>query len=109
MRRLVLFARPPERGQVKTRLSPALPPRLAGELYRGLLADTVAATDAAHCDERCLAWADGEGPLVPGWRSSRQRGDTLGQRLENAFADLLGDGTCTLVVGTDAPEIEPTA
>ena len=47
MRRLAVFARSPAPGRVKSRLSPALPERLAAALYAGLLADAFAAASAA--------------------------------------------------------------
>ena len=58
MRRLALFARWPAAGEVKTRLSPALPAALALDLYRALLEDAIAVTVAAAADERMLYWAD---------------------------------------------------
>src|SRR5437016_6171203 len=56
--RLALFARTPVPGQVKTRLTPALPARLACDLYRGLLGDALDTLRAARAGERWLYLAD---------------------------------------------------
>ena len=71
MRRLGLFARPPRAGHVKSRLSPALPPEFACDVYRGLLDGALATLEAADADERVLYWAEAHaGDVAAGDRKS---------------------------------------
>jgi len=108
MRRLAVFARSPVPGRVKSRLTPALPARLAAALYSGLLADTFLAAAGAAADERWVCWADEPGPAPGGFRSRTQRGDDLGERLRNAFEALLAaDADRALIVGSDTPALTP--
>ena len=104
MRRLALFARAPVEGLVKSRLSPALPSRLAASLYAGLLADAFEALARAGADERLVYWAGppGESPFDVHVRAQSE-GD-LGARLAAAFEDLLfASGDHALVLGSDVP------
>lgn len=114
MKRLALFARAPVPGSVKTRLSPALPPRLACDLYRGMLADSIRVLLAARVDERRLFLADdapGSRPLLPdGVREAPQVGDDLGARLQHAFQVMFGAGADQAVIfGADCPWLEAPA
>jgi uncharacterized protein len=112
MRRLALFARRPVAGEVKTRLSPAVPPALAFELYRAMLEDALAVAAAAEAEERMVYWAPGvearDGPAVPpGLRERDQRGGDLGDRLARAFAELIAtSGDRALILGADCPGLE---
>ena len=113
MRRIAVFARWPEPGQVKSRLSPALPAPLACDLYRGMLEDALACAAGVEADERFLYWAgapaarDGFAP-PPGFRVRDQRGSDLGARLESAFDDLLrAPVDRAVILGADCPGLEP--
>jgi rSAM/selenodomain-associated transferase 1 len=101
-----LFARPPEKGTVKTRLSPALPAREALVLYRGMLADAIAAAARADAQRRVLFWADKspEGGISPGWEERVQEGEDLGARLSHAFEALLPGPV--VAIGADCPELD---
>ncbi|HEY6196162.1 MAG TPA: TIGR04282 family arsenosugar biosynthesis glycosyltransferase, partial [Candidatus Eisenbacteria bacterium] len=106
MRRLAVFARSPAPGRVKSRLSPALPERLAAALYAGLLADAFAAASAAAVDERLVYWADESGATPAGFLARRQPNGDLGERLQHAFAELLpGASDRALVIGSDTPPL----
>lgn len=110
MRRLAVFARPPVEGEVKTRLSPALPPALARDLYAAMLNDAFAALAAAHCDERFVFWAGDPArapvALPPGTLERPQRGGDLGVRLAAAFDALLdAPGIEAVIAGTDCPDL----
>src|SRR5262245_10500894 len=114
MRRLALFARRPEAGEVKTRLSPAVPASLALDLYRAMLKDAIALLASASAEERCVYWASPgphEGPpLPPGFRVREQRGGDLGERIERALDDLIaGPGDRAVIVGADCPALETSA
>lgn len=106
MYRVAVFARRPVAGQVKTRLSPSLPPEMALALYRAMLADTLAEVGALDAFERVLYWTgDGPTPAAPaGFVVREQKGADLGERLERAFDELLADsGDRAAVVGSDCP------
>jgi len=115
VRHLVLFARRPEPGRAKTRLSPALPEGLATALYRALLADALACVGEVRAESRRVAWdapAGGSGtlPVPPGVEEGLQEGADLGERLERAFAEALRHpGEVALVVGADTPGLTAAA
>ena len=111
MNTLVLFARWPEPGRVKTRLSPALPPALACALHRAMLDDALWSSLSARADRRVVAWAEAPAfsmgtPVPGGFEQAAQRGADLGARLAAAFAEqLTGPGERVVVIGSDCPEL----
>lgn len=111
-RRLALFAKRPEQDRVKTRMSPALPPVLATDLYRGMVEDTLETLTRVVADARCVYWAD-LGPnsvAVPHDVGVReQTGDHLGSRLEHAFDELCAGGGHAVVIGADCPQLGAAA
>lgn len=110
MKRLALFAKRPGPGRVKSRLSPALPPDLACDLYRAMLRDALEAVAQAEADERVIYWADetdGDLGLPTGTFQSRvQSGPDLGARLEQAFGELLlKPEDRAIIIGADCPDV----
>jgi len=110
--RIVIFAKAPVPGNVKTRLIPILGEAGAARLAQRMLADTVAHALAAglaipelcatpHPDES--AWA---GHLPAGVRLSDQGPGDLGQRLAAAARRVIDDGERILLIGTDCPELD---
>ncbi len=111
---IVVFARLPESGTVKTRLLGELSPRQAAEVYRACLDDTLQLVDSlSGCDKLLLlappAGSGGTPPrLAPGadWRVGWQHGPDLGARMESAFRDLFRAGAQkAVIVGADSPWI----
>ena len=110
--RIVIFAKAPVAGAVKTRLIPALGAAGAARLAERMLADTVAAAIAAGQvePEVCAApppqapeWA----PFRPnGVRMTDQGAGDLGQRLAHAAARVIGAGEGVLLIGTDCPDLD---
>jgi rSAM/selenodomain-associated transferase 1 len=103
---LVVIAKQPVPGRVKTRLTPPCTPAQATRLARAALLDTLAAGGrAAGAGRRVLA-LDGEpdGWLPAGWDVVAQRGDGLAERLAHAFADVGGPA---FLVGMDTPQVTP--
>lgn len=102
---LLVMAKSPVPGRVKTRLCPPCTPEQAARLTEAMLVDTFAAVTAAPA-----AWAavalDGEpGPwLPPEVKVLRQRGDGLDQRLEAAMSDV---DACAVVIVGDTPQVTP--
>ncbi|MEU6802867.1 TIGR04282 family arsenosugar biosynthesis glycosyltransferase [Streptomyces neyagawaensis] len=105
MTTLLVIAKEPRPGRVKTRLCPPFTPAEAAALAEAALVDTLDAVAAAPADRRVLV-LDGEpGPwLPPGFDVVPQRGDGLDERLAAAFAGCDGPA---LLVGMDTPQITP--
>lgn len=113
---LVVFAKAPIVGQVKTRLIGALTPEQATELYVCFLQDTFATMEAVQ-EEReqlslvlCYTPADDieafEAADLDGCLLLAQRGQDLGERLHNCCADLLTAGFHAIVIlGADSPTL----
>jgi glycosyltransferase A (GT-A) superfamily protein (DUF2064 family) len=103
-RQLLLIAKAPVPGRVKTRLCPPCTPEQAAAVAAAALADTLDALSAAPAVRRTLV-VHGAYPAPPGWHVVAQRGEGLGERLANAFADTAQPGTTTLLVGMDTPQL----
>lgn len=112
MNHIAVFARWPEPGRVKTRLSPALPPALACELHRAMLGDALAAAAGARAETRALVWAEAPADrsafaAPPGFEVRDQRGADLGARLEHAFAGMLrSPDDRAVILGADCPDLD---
>jgi hypothetical protein len=103
---LVVIAKAPVPGAVKTRLCPPYTLEQAAELAAAGIADLVAAVSAAPAARRVLL-VDGQHPSPPGWEVLAQRGDGLAARLAHAYQDLARPGHATLIVAGDAPQVSP--
>ncbi|MFI5908493.1 DUF2064 domain-containing protein [Dactylosporangium sp. NPDC051541] len=101
---LLLLAKAPLPGRVKTRLCPPWTPQQAADLAAAAIADTVEVLTAVPAAARTLV-ADGPLAAPPGWARIAQRGDGLGERLAAAFADTARPGVATLLVGMDTPQL----
>ncbi len=103
MTALIVIAKAPVAGRVKTRLCPPCTPEQAAALATAALADTLDAVAAAPADRRVCV-LDGEpGPWLPeGFEVLPQRGDGLDERLAAAFEDVRDPA---LLVGMDTPQL----
>lgn len=113
---LVVMAKAPRVGQVKTRLHPALGANASTELYRAFLADTLALARLLARNRPsveiafCYAPSDGFDDFVSldltNVRAFAQRGDDLGARLANCFLDLAAARPGpTVAIGADSPTL----
>src|ERR1700754_38220 len=104
---LIVIAKEPVAGRVKTRLQTEFTPAEAAALARASLVDTLSTVRSAPASRRVLA-LDGEpGRWLPdGFDVVGQRGDGLAERLAGAFEDAF-DGTPMLLVGMDTPQLTP--
>jgi glycosyltransferase A (GT-A) superfamily protein (DUF2064 family) len=104
MRRHVLvMAKEPRAGRVKTRLCPPCSPGEAAAVAEAALADTLAAVARCGAARKVLALDGRPGPwLPPGFEVIPQRGRNFNQRLANAWSDAGGAG---LQIGMDTPQI----
>ncbi|MEV6315534.1 DUF2064 domain-containing protein [Streptomyces sp. NPDC051776] len=105
MTTLLVIAKEPRPGQVKTRLTPPFTPAEAAALAEAALADTLHAVAATPARRRVLV-LDGEtGPwLPPGFDVVPQCAGGLDQRLAAAFGDCDGPA---LLIGMDTPQLTP--
>jgi rSAM/selenodomain-associated transferase 1 len=103
---LLVIAKAPVPGRVKTRLSPPCTPDEAAALAGAALADTLAAAEAARTPGRRVLVLDGvPGSWVPDcFDVIPQRGDGLAERLAAAFEDAGGPA---FLVGMDTPQLTP--
>jgi uncharacterized protein len=102
---LIVLAKEPLAGRVKTRLCPPFTPDQAAEIAAACLADTLEAAVASGADEVVLV-LDGQ----PGWwcppgvRIVGQSGGSLGERLESAWSHCSGPA---VQIGMDTPQVTP--
>ena len=109
-RALLVFARDPVPGQVKTRLIPALGAAGAAELYRHLLQHALHAAAALPGVSRTL-WVDRPDPgpwireaaATHGMALAVQCKGDLGQRMHQALAAALAGAEQAVLIGSDCP------
>lgn len=106
---LLVFARYPELGRVKTRLARTIGDPAALAVYEELLAHTHAVTAAlpAHKTVWLAEEKAGAAPeFWPGYAQRIQTGPDLGARMEAAFAHSFAQGaTAAVIIGTDCPDL----
>lgn len=109
---LLIMAKSPVPGQVKTRLCPPLTPEEAAEVAAASLLDTIDAALATPGAVPVVALAGvvrredvrdalGECVVIP------QRGWTFAERLVHAHADVSRFGLPVLQIGMDTPQVTP--
>ena len=106
-RAIVVAAKAPRAGAVKTRLCPPLSPEEAARLARAFLDDTLeAAAPLRKVADLFLALDEDAAKVPAAARRLRQRGGHLGERLVHLFADVFAEGyEQVCVVGSDAPHL----
>ena len=102
---VLVLAKEPLPGKVKTRLVPPLSFEGAAEVAAAALADTLRVVAPAAA-RRVIVLDGAAGPWLPhGWRVAAQRVGGLDQRLADAFGNA-GRGA-TVLVGMDTPQLRP--
>jgi uncharacterized protein len=103
---VIVFAKAPVAGRVKTRMCPPCEPDQAARLAEAALVDTLDAARGVRGVDRVLVLDGQPGSWVPpGFRIVPQRGAGMAERLAHAFDDI---GTGGLLIGMDTPQL-PTA
>ena len=105
--RVILFAKAPIPGTVKTRLNRS--PRDAARLHEAFVRDVVHRHSSAG--RRITVWVTGSVKHAL-WASlnvavRQQVGRSLGERLLNAFNEEMCDGHPVVALGTDSPTLPP--
>ncbi|MFI7409496.1 DUF2064 domain-containing protein [Streptomyces sp. NPDC049627] len=105
MTTLLVIAKEPRPGRVKTRLTPPFTPEEAAALAEASLADTLEAVARTPARRRVLVLDGAPGPwLPPGFEVVAQCAGGLDERLAAAFAGCDGPA---LLVGMDTPQVTP--
>lgn len=102
---LLVLAKQPVPGRVKTRLCPPLTPAQAAEVAAAAIADTLDAVRRTPVQRRVLV-LDGE-LAAPGFETVAQIDGPLDVRLGAAFDDAARVGLPALLVGMDTPQLTP--
>lgn len=103
---LIILARSPVYGKVKTRLAAAIGAVEALEVYRQLLQHTLEVAGNVPSD-KVVFYSDESVPdegTAPGFARATQYGADLGARMENAFTHVFRQGyEKAVMIGTDCP------
>lgn len=109
---LIIFAKEPKKGKVKTRLQEYLTKNLCLNLYKAFLRDTLALAEKISCEHKILAYdSHGKNPrylkkIAPWYTFYKQKGECLGERMHNAFIFAKDAGASKIVIiGSDAPTL----
>lgn len=109
--RIVIFAKAPIPGQVKTRLIPALGAEGAAKLAQQMLLDTynqaasVLDAETEICASPDPATAEWKPYLPPRAAITSQGEGNLGERLARAAERVIGGGERVILIGTDCPSL----
>ncbi len=104
---LVLFARAPVPGRVKTRLARSIGAEAAARIYRAMVEDLLAAHRGRSY--RLVVATDGHrrafNGLLDGIDTVAQGSGGLGERMARVFRALLREHSRVVVAGTDLPDL----
>ena len=100
---VLVVAKEPVPGRVKTRLCPPCSAVQAAALAEAALADTLEAVARCHAGRRLLALDGSPGPWLPtGFEVFPQQGNGLDERLAAAWDRAAGPG---IQIGMDTPQV----
>ena len=106
---IIVLAKEPRPGRVKTRLHARFSPEEAAALAAAALSDTLAAVLASQVRRRVLAWEGDPTGWDRGFEVVAQPAGDLNARLASAFSAVQNAraGEPTLLIGMDTPQVEP--
>jgi len=109
---LIVMAKEPVPGQVKTRLFPQVSPQEAAHLYLCFLHDTMKEMSALEGIDLAIAYTPGRAGetfasiALKGFLLFAQHGKDLGERLCNIFMEKLGKGyDAVSIINSDSPDL----
>ena len=101
---LIVLAKSPEPGRVKTRCSPPCSPAQAAGLAEASLRQTLRIVLEVPAKRRVVVLDGRPGPWLPAdFEVIAQRSGSLGERIDAAFADVGGPA---ILVGMDTPQMD---
>lgn len=108
---LIIFAREPVPGKVKTRLARDIGDKSAADIYSAMLGDIINQTSTLK-DIRVLIFWSLENEPFPAINATahlgvfRQKGSDLGERMANAFSTAFAnDINACCIIGSDSPDL----
>lgn len=105
---IIIFSKKPKLGKVKTRIATSLGDSTALEIYKELLEITFKILHPMNC-KKYLFWDElpdeSSSYLDQGFELRIQKGIDLGERMENAFSEVIPFHDKVIIVGTDCPYI----
>jgi hypothetical protein len=109
---IIIFARYPVEGKVKTRLAKTLGNRFAAYLYKRLAKQVIGSIRQVKNIYAYVFYSEkSENRLIKKWLGKKyfyahQEGNDLGERMKNAFRKVFSHGAeKVIIVGTDIPDI----
>jgi len=109
---LVIVAKEPVPGKVKTRLFPKFSPAVAADLYRCFLHDRIQEVSTLDGVDRAIAYTPEDARetfttlALDGFELFAQQGKHLGERLNNIFLEKLFQGyKAVSIVDSDSPDL----
>ncbi len=110
---LIIFAKEPVLGKVKTRLQRALPAVIVLNLYKAFIEDVVAIVREVPCDKRFIYYSSSNGQadhfkvFKRNFILRKQVGSSLGDRMQHAFVQCRKEGFARMVIiGSDCLTIK---
>lgn len=110
--RILIFARAPVNGQVKTRLAEYIGAERATRLYRDLLQRTLEVVMSADlCQVVCYCAPDCQHEFFQQWSQrglllADQQGDDLGERMHLALQEQQQHASSMVLIGSDCPVLQ---
>jgi glycosyltransferase A (GT-A) superfamily protein (DUF2064 family) len=106
---IIVLAKEPRPGRVKTRLQTRFSPEQAATLASAALSDTLAAVRASRAQWRVLAWEGDPTGWSLGFEVVAQPDGDLSARLASAFSAVQAarPDEPTLLIGMDTPQVKP--
>lgn len=111
---VVVMAKEPRPGRVKTRLCPPLSAETAARCHEAFVTDTlarVAAVVAGKADRELAVAPSGAAPrlralaALGGWRCVGQEGEDLGTRMRSRLVAGVAEGKRVILLGSDSPDL----
>ena len=103
---LIIFARKPELGKVKTRLAATIGNKKALEIYIKLLTHTRTIAEAANAEPFVFLTETTENNFWDTFSCELQLGNTLGERMLDAFSFILKKNyNKCIIIGSDCPKL----
>jgi rSAM/selenodomain-associated transferase 1 len=110
---ILLFIKAPVEGMVKSRLAGAIGEKTATELYKNFLLDGIEAVEKTGYPFKICVYPPEAETTAASWLGNRyvylsQKGEDLGERMENAFHVCFSEGyERAILIGSDLPDLEP--